>query len=92
MRIFMCDVCGEPFKHVRGSINNIEFYIEPVNIKQWPRLACWNEGKLPKPYEDGRGTATASYHICQKCFDVIRDTLIDLRNTGAGDPPSDSQE
>lgn len=89
MRIFMCDVCGEPFKHVKGSINNIEFYIEPVNIKQNPRLACWDESRLPKPYSED---ATATYHICSKCFEVIRDTLIDLRNAGAGDPPSDSQE
>lgn len=89
MRIFMCDVCGEPFKHIKGSINNIEFYIEPVNIKQSPRLAYCDDGKLPKPYG---GHETASYHICSKCFEVIRDTLIDLRNNGAGDPPSDSQD
>ena len=89
MRIFMCDVCGEPFKQVKGFINNIDFYIEPINIKQNSRLAYCDDNNLPKPYSE---SSQASYHICPKCFEVIRDTLIDLRNAGAGDPPSDSQE
>ena len=85
----MCDVCGEPFKHAKGSINNLEFYIEPINIKQTPRLAYWNDNKLPKPYHEN---GEASYHICPKCFEVIRDTLNNLRNSRAGNLTSDSQE
>lgn len=91
MRIFMCDVCGEGFKpaNAKESINMIKFYIDPISTKQFPRIGHWDDGKLPKPYSED---VNATYNICQKCFDVIRDTLIDLRNTGAGDPPSDSQE
>lgn len=89
MRIFKCDVCGGPFEHVKGSINNIEFYIEPINISENPRLAYWNENKLLKPCHKN---SEASYHICPKCFEVIRDTLNNLRNTRAGDPTSDSQK
>ena len=77
MRIFEYDVCGTPFEHKRGTVNDVQFYIEPVDTKQTVVEAkCEDHGLIG--HKDKR--FLADYHICPKCFNSIKDLLSRLRD------------
>ena len=74
MRIFRCDICAMAFDPCDLAPNQIIFIEEPIDLRFKDREASmWEKIKLPQPLTPG--ICRAEYHICQFCFDSIRDLL-----------------
>lgn len=80
MRIFRCDICAKAFDPRDFVPNRIIFLEDPSD----PRFGDgeptqWEENEMPQPLAPE--ISRAEYHICQNCFESIRDLLNKLSDS-----------
>lgn len=77
MMVFMCDICGKPFRYYKKNTNHIAFYTHHLSSNQYSETKWKNDAVVT--LNPIRETDIAAYDCCPDCIVKITDLLRKIR-------------